>query len=61
MTDRHQDSRTAALILEALRMKRAFHEESAMKLLRKELVPGDLARAALSGRYEHRQHHEGAR
>lgn len=61
MTDRRKDSKASALILEALRMKIAFDEESAMKLLRKELVPDGLARAALAGRYERRQHHEGAR
>ncbi|UOD29304.1 hypothetical protein INH39_28480 [Massilia violaceinigra] len=47
MSDRRQDGKTATLILETLHMKRAFDEDAAMKLLRKELVPdGPCARGA---------------
>ncbi|MCE3602352.1 hypothetical protein LXA47_01825 [Massilia sp. P8910] len=36
-------------------MKPAFDEDAAMKLLRQQEVPEDLAHAALAGRYERRQ------
>ncbi|NHZ42671.1 hypothetical protein [Massilia aquatica] len=61
MTDCRQDSKTAAFLLEALHRKRAFDQDAATKLLRKELVSDDLARAALVCTYERRQHHEGTR
>lgn len=54
MTEQRQGSKTAALILEALRMKRAFNEEAALKLLRQQLVPDDVAKTALADRYERR-------
>ncbi|MDQ1920565.1 hypothetical protein [Massilia pseudoviolaceinigra] len=55
MNDRRQDRTTAALILEALHMKRAFDEDAALKLLHRKKVPEDLARSALVGPFERRQ------
>ncbi|HEX8610120.1 MAG TPA: hypothetical protein VF800_02435 [Telluria sp.] len=61
MTDRRQDQKTADLIREALRMKRAFDEGAGLTLLRRQHVPDELAKAALAGQYERRQHYDGGR
>lgn len=55
MTDRRQDHKTADLIRSAPRMKRAFDEDAGLTLLRRQQVPDEVARAALSGTYERRQ------
>ncbi|HEX9173867.1 MAG TPA: hypothetical protein VF861_14535 [Telluria sp.] len=55
MLDRRQDRTTATTVIEALRMKTAFGDLAARRLLERQGVPPAVARRTLAGRHDPRQ------